>query len=557
MATQKIFDFHFHLLFKHILMKGVPLNKDIKVKGIGAVLNELSGGAFDSQSSPNLLSQSQVYVGVASLLAVEHAFANKILEVMGVSFRFLLGNLDNDMFDEIKNSKRIHYEEFKRQLDFYIASAPTLAAAPFNIQYLQRSDAQWKNKSADDIVKILSAGTKRFLALSIEGGHNLSNVHIKSDTERSRNPELQLKEIQDRTDADFMSLNLCHLSFIPEQNLSGFSQGLNKSAQSFFQSDDFNPASGLGITELGKQVIRQALTHQTKPILIDVKHMSVYSRFQYYKYRDKLINENAAVKRLPIISSHTGFTFIGMKEYVAKKLFLANEYSEGRKKLYQITPENRIIGETNDKHNKDLFANPWSIGLFDEEITEIMMSKGMIGISMDQRVLGTEKMVDGKRGKYYELENVADGEWKKLFIDGVFPTAEEGLFHNLFGLSPAPERHIMLFCLHLVHAVNIGNETLGWVQGTSPWDHLCIGSDYDGLINPLNNYENVTHLHKIADDLFQYLPIADKYISSGSGKALKYNPDGSVDKPYLDKVIDDILFNNGVKFTARYLRNWN
>ena len=556
MATQKIFDFHFHLLFKHILMKDLPLDEDIKVRGVGAVLDELSGGAFDSQSSPNLLSQSQVFVGVTSLLAVEHAFAHKILEVYGVSFRFLLGHLDNDMFDEIKNGKRIHYEEFKRQLDFYLASKPALAAAPYNIEYLQRS-AQWKNKSLEDIVKILSGGTKRFLALSIEGGHNLSNVHIRSETERSRNPELQLEEIQNRKDVDIMSLNLCHLSYIPEQHLSGFAQGLNKSAQKIFQSKDFTPTTGLGITQLGKQVIRQALTHQTKPILIDVKHMSVYSRFQFYRYRDKLISENQNVKRLPIISSHTGLTFIGMKEYVTKKLFLTNEYSCGVKKFYQITPENRIIGESNDRRNNDLFANPWSIGLFDEEITEIMMSKGMIGISMDQRVLGAVKTIlDGERKKYYEVEYVPDGEWKKLFIDGVFPTAEEGFIQKIFGLTPRPERHAMLLCLHLVHAVRIGNETLGWVENTSPWDHLCIGSDFDGLINPLNHYENVTHLHKLADDLFEYLPVADKYISSGSSKALKYNADGSVNSDYLKKVIADVLFNNGVKFTARYLRNW-
>jgi len=404
-------------------------------------------------------------------------------------------------------------------------------------------------------VKTLSGGKKRYLALSIEGGHNLSNVPIKRGVP-SNNPELQLKEIQDRNDVDIMSLNLCHLSFIPEQELSGFAQGLNKGAQFAFKSDDFIPKAGLGITQKGKNVIRQALTHQTKPVLIDVKHMSVYSRFHFYRYREKLIDEIQEVRRLPIISSHTGFTFISMKDYVGKKLFMANKMEVEGEKFCEVIPENRFIGETNDRKNKELYSNPWSIGLFDEEITEIMLSKGMIGISMDQRVLGALKANDGKRKKYYEREFVAEPEWQKLFIDGIFPTGEEKFIEELFGRPPRAERHMMLFCMHLVHAVHIGNESMAWVENTTPWDHLCIGSDFDGLINPLNPYKNITKMDKMAEDLYEYLPVADKYISSGKSKALKYNEDGSVNKAFLEKVIDDVLFNNGVRFTARYLRNW-
>ena len=39
--------------------------------------------------------------------------------------------------------------------------------------------------------------------------------------------------------------------------------------------------------------------------------------------------------------------------------------------------------------------NPWTINLFDEDILEIVESSGMIGIIMDERVLGYGKLDRG------------------------------------------------------------------------------------------------------------------------------------------------------------------
>jgi hypothetical protein len=114
----------------------------------------------------------------------------------------------------------------------------------------------------------------------------------------------------------------------------------------------------------------------------------------------------------------------------------------------------------------------------------------------------------------------------------------------------------MLLCLHLVHAVRIGYAHLPWMQGTSPWDHLCIGSDYDGLINPINGYDNITDLTKMRADLKKHLPQADLYIEGDNLKALKYTADGKVDIAFLDSVIEQVMFTNGVKMVARFLKNW-
>lgn len=553
MAKQKIFDSHFHLLFKHFITDGFDVTKNIQLRGLANTFSDVLGGVFESQASPHQLKDSPLYVGVTSLLTVEHAFAVKFLHLLGLDLSGIMP-LDKELFDDTKNHKRTYYDELNRQIEFYKKTAKKFAAAPYHIEYLKRAD--WQNKSLNDIVKELSSGKKRYLAFSIEGGHSLSNVPIRG-SEQSQFPELQLQELQERTDIDIMSLNLCHLSYIPEQPLGGFAQGVNKQAQNAFKSPDFTPKEGLGITERGKKVIRQALLHPNRPVLIDVKHMSVYTRFQYYSYREELALEHPKVDKLPIISSHTGFTFTSLSALLKKKEYLAIKNEE--ENTYAIMCENRKIGRTNDRRNADLYANPWSIGLYDEEIVEIMRTKGIMGISMDQRVIGAVKMFDSSRPKYYEEEYMAEPEWRKLFVEGRFPIAEEGLIERILGMPTRAERHIMLFCTHLVYAAKVGYEALPWMEGTSPWDHLCVGSDLDGLINPLNNFDNVIDMHKMDDALRKYLPIADKYLETDDRneiKALRYNDNGTVNAEFLEEVISKVLFNNGVHLTARYLRNW-
>lgn len=549
-----LFDFHYHLLFKHYISKGqsLPLDKDLRTDGISQILNDVFGGPFDSQSSPSIISRSELQIGVVAILSLEYAFAEHAFKIFGIDL-FSKFPIDADVFNKTKNSLTSYYEEFKNQVKFHVTNQNALEQNPYNIVYLDRK--KWQGKNISEILATLSTAGKRYMAFSIEGGHNLSNVPIK--TGRSLSPELQLKEVQDTSQLDFISMNLCHLSEIPEQTLGGFAQGVNKMSQIAFKSDFFMPKNEFGLAEPGKKVIRQALTHATKPILIDVKHMSLYTRLHYYKFRDKIISEVPGTERLPIISSHSGFTFTTVSDYIQNKRFNSISGEEDGNPFRKVEPENRKIGRTNDLILKALWGNPWTINLFDEDIIEIMESKGMIGISLDQRILGHAKAVlDAERPKYYEAEYVAVQEWEKLFRDGQYPTAEKLEL-------PGPlekirrERHIMLLCLHIVYAVRIGYEHIAWMEGTSPWDCICIGSDYDGLINPINGFNNTEDLKGLKQQLQKYLPQADKYLKEDtSRKALDYDANGNVIKQAMDDNIEKFLFRNGLNFTARYLTNW-
>lgn len=552
------FDSHFHLLFKHFISTNKNIQSNIKVDGLAQTLDELFGGPFDSQASPLQVSQSTLKVGITGLISMEHAFANRILQFGLFNLSSILP-LDKQLVKDTKAGNRTYYDELNHQIQFYLDSTNTLSQAPYYIQYLTRDSDVWANLNQAEIEQILSSGQTRYLAFSMEGGHNLSNALIRKGN--SSEPEKQLAQIQNRPDIDFLSFNLAHLSYIPEQNLGGFAQGLNKAAKIAFKSDDFLPQNTLGLTSLGKKVLFQALSHPTKPILVDVKHMSIYSRLDFYKYRNELIQANPQISRLPILCSHTGFTFTSWENYTTQKDYKAIIRRKDGQKQYIVKSENRLIGTTDDSENENLYANPWSIGLYDEEILAIMKTKGIIGISMDQRVLGASKAIlDGQRGRYYEKEYFSQEEWQALFVQGKNPVEEwdaDEEDEEYASTSTRKERHIMLLCCHLIYAARLGYAEMQWANGESPWDYVCIGSDFDGLINPLNGYDTMMDMYKLEADLYKYLPIADQYLVVGKGKGLKYNADGSIDTAFLDEVIAKVLFNNGLKFIARFLKNWH
>ncbi len=549
-----IFDAHFHLLFKHYIATGFTVTQPVRMNGVAAVLNDLFGGPFDSQSCPKQVGDSRLHLGITSLISVEYAFAERILHLAGIDFSGLLP-INKDIIKNTKGGKVTYLQGFKDQIAQHLNQAALLKAT-YRINFLNRKD--WQGKTEQEIRDALADG-ERYFALSIEGGHNLSDVPIRGP-QMARNPEVRLREIQDDPKVDFISLNLCHLSDICEQRLGGFAHGVNKMGSVAFNSEDFSPKHpGLGLTQLGKKVIVQALTHPQKPILIDVKHMSLYTRLHYYKFREQLFGEYPQTRRLPIICSHTGLTFTTVAEYLEKKRFRSTVVTEDGRMISKIEPEHRRIGKTDDLINKRLFCNPWSINLFDEEIVEIIDSGGLIGFSLDQRILGAANpALDSARDEYYEEEYIAGPEWEKMFRDGQLPTAGEGLRDLFEGIKPSKEeRHSMLLCLHLVHAVRVGYANLAWDDGTSPWDRLCIGSDFDGFINPINGVDDVTQLDQLRADLRKYLPRADRFsLFLPEIKALEYHENGTVDQDFLTGAIEKFMFDNGHQFITRFLRNW-
>lgn len=546
---KNIFDFHFHLLFKHLISKKdsgrLPLTSDFKTKGIMSVIDEFMGNAFDSQSSPKMVKNSSLGYGVTALMAMEYAFAENI---NGLFKGFSSTNLPINwsFIDRVKNKQISYFGLFKEEIAYYNSNLNTLEK-DYNIKFISR-----KKPLTEDI---FTNPKFTYLAFSVEGAHNFSDVTIR-DTSVLTDPGKCYREIQDdKNNIDLFSINLVHLSEIPEQLMCGFAQALNGTAQVAFRSDDFIPKSGYGISEKGKNFIRSVFLHPY-PTLIDVKHMSVFSRHKFYQFREELGEEHPETLRLPIISSHTGFTFCSLQDFLEQKNYRSSIRYDHGKTISEIQAKNRVIGKTNFLLNNKIFANPWTINLFDEEIIEIMQSNGLIGISMDQRILGSAKgMLDGSRPEYFkDAEAIPLYEWEKWFKNGTYDLEEAS---TTVHKTDRQVRHIYLLCAHILYAVRLGYSEMNWVGESSPWDHICIGSDYDGLINPINPYDNITSIGNLRNDLLVYLPIVDKRLEPLKDiRAFKNKNSESIDENYLASCIDKFLSQNGKNFLKRYLKNW-
>lgn len=546
---KNIFDFHFHLLFKHLISKKdsgrLPLTSDFKTKGIMSVIDEFMGNAFDSQSSPKMVKNSSLGYGVTALMAMEYAFAENI---NGLFKGFSSTNLpiNWDLIDRVKNKQTSYFGLFKEEIAYYNANLNALEKE-HSIKFISR-----KKPPTEDI---FTDPKFTYLAFSVEGAHNFSDVTIR-DTSAVTDPGKCYREIQDdKNNIDLFSINLVHLSEIPEQLMCGFAQALNRTAQVAFRSDDFIPRSGYGISEKGKNFIRSVFLHPY-PTLIDVKHMSVFSRHKFYQLREELGEEHPETLRLPIISSHTGFTFCSLQDFLEQKNYRSSIRYDHGKTIPEIQAKNRVIGKTNFLLNNKIFANPWTINLFDEEIIEIMQSNGLIGISMDQRILGSAKgMLDGSRPEYFkDPEAIPLYEWEKWFKNGTYDLEEA---FSTTHKTDRQVRHIYLLCAHILYAVRLGYSEMNWVGESSPWDHICIGSDYDGLINPINPYDDITSIGDLRNDLLVYLPIVDKRLEPLKGiRVFKNKNSESIDENYLASCIDKFLSQNGKNFLKRYLKNW-
>jgi microsomal dipeptidase-like Zn-dependent dipeptidase len=224
-----------------------------------------------------------------------------------------------------------------------------------------------------------------------------------------------------------------------------------------------------GFTDLGIKVVKELLsTANGKRILIDLKHMSVAARVDFYK----LLDSTAKYKKIPIIVSHGAVN--GMKSVSLPK-------------------------QTGSKVAKKF--NPVDINFFDAEIIRIAKSKGIFGLQLDERRIASKKTLkntkhSSKRSKimHYRSELL----WNQI-------------------------QHIL--------------EVLD-KERLFAWDCMVIGSDFDGIIDPLNAFWTSEELPFLADFLerhaYNYMKDAGFKLAANNIKA--------------DEIIERIMTLNGNNF---------
>lgn len=218
----------------------------------------------------------------------------------------------------------------------------------------------------------------------------------------------------------------------------------------------------LPISDTGKIVIDALLSDTNgRRILIDIKHMSIEARNEYYN----ILKTKYAGQSIPIICSHGA--------------------------LYEFY-----------KHE---------INMDQTDILEIYRTNGLFGLEMDQRILG----YDDKRFK----------NW----IKGIFQKKQKREY-----------LHAYYFWQNLIRIAEIAYQN-GYQD--DPWKCICLGSDYDGIINPLNTYRDAETIPTLYNYLIEYL---DEYwkdrnpiIPKNHGGWNSYN------------VIYRIMYKNAYEFVER------
>ncbi|MCB0493678.1 MAG: hypothetical protein KDC93_14825 [Cyclobacteriaceae bacterium] len=189
----------------------------------------------------------------------------------------------------------------------------------------------------------------------------------------------------------------------------------------------------------------------SKRILIDVKHMSAASRQDFYKNIIRPFNRKPenAISKIPVIASQVGYSGI-----------------DGLDTLIQ----NAKDGKENDDFRVQGFK-AWNINLCDEDVIEIHDSEGLIGISLDQQLLGL-----------YE---------KSWLFNLPLPLIERKRAKKILARTLEQFIHIP-FDYNLQEPMRI-------------WNILCIGTGFDGANNPMTSYSTVMDMNRLEDDLIQIL----------------------------------------------------
>jgi hypothetical protein len=304
----------------------------------------------------------------------------------------------------------------------------------------------------------------------------------------------------------------------------------------------------LGIRRWGRKVLarlidrRSGSDHPVRRILIDTKHMSPQARLEYYEIVDqrrKYFND-----QIPIVASHTAVN--------------------GRKSLRRTIENNRSSGSDFDLHPDDQGGHGYFyngvIGLFDDEIERIVASDGIIGMMIDERrIIGQALPPEAglakarfdeitqqnrahmrawtrakQRHAWGELSDAALAQELALIDAAAKPLLDE--------LRPAYLSVIFRQLFHIVSLPGVGRKG---------WDHVALGTDYDGVINPIDIYRQSSDMRTLKDDLVSFWK--DRLIDPGARVRDLYASALFGERP--EHWIEKLLWSNGMDFLRKYFND--
>jgi microsomal dipeptidase-like Zn-dependent dipeptidase len=490
------FDLHLHPTSKSYLSNEREEKRLSPWKMVRGYLLQIIEPILKSQANYRLLHKGHVKLVLCPIVPIEKGFSNNwLIRSLVVIFTVL-----NKKFLSAINSDFYSYSElFWGELEH----ARKHAINPKTRQEVKllKSFEEYRDDHTTNNDRIYGV-------LAIEGSHALK--HRTGDYTYFEN----LSKIKNLKDVSFLYLTLTHLNW---NDICNHAYGSALSGNRVF----WPHPEVRGISKAGIEIIKESYsTSNGKRILIDIKHMSAVARQQFYDLR-----KVEGFQEIPLLATHMGLAGYPLADLKSK--FANNPSLVKGSPHYTCVSYEDIKGIGEGKNNETHF-NRWSINLFDEDIIEIVNSNGLIGISMDERILGFGK----KNVEYFrtdelcELTGLSPGD-----LEHDDPCDES--YNPRSGRFGRKRKHFRYLCNNILHAVKIG--------GPKAWKHICLGSDFDGLINPINGCKTVAHYHKLEEQLVVTLeemsnetPGVDYHITN------------------LQEQVRDFMFNNGERFLSQY-----
>jgi hypothetical protein len=395
-------------------------------------------------------------------------------------------------------------------------------------------------------------------------GHFAQNHVVGFAKTLDRDPEsVEHRAMQSLTKNPGMRKSLLRKTY------AGFNPGCERT------QDDCTPSP------VGLDVVRAFLdprnTIYHKPTYIDVKHMDIQGRIEYY-YRRRELEQELNIK-IPIIASHFGVsgepqalaaatglqpnfdkypetevpesyyrshilrddepdqralywknymwgqnygTLNGKKQALTpaeKHMYRPLDFTISRAQWLQDTAAfDPFEGFEPDPHKVGWYY-PWSINLFDEEIIEINKSDGIIGLLLDPRQLGSFMP------NYHNIEDKFGDSYRRIF-DSLSPTELAAHYLTKEELKQTEYFKVEPMLRNWFYIVQVikqqrANEVIYTSTGIRPpgfvpdpamssgpfkdaWETVNIGSDFDGLIDPIDYAPTAAYLPGLRRRLVAY-----------------------------------------------------
>lgn len=217
--------------------------------------------------------------------------------------------------------------------------------------------------------------------------------------------------------------------------------------QEFRLNQGLDPERGMPVVRALLDLDEDLKDQGGKRIHLDVRHMSARSRKAYYAqvvepynaWRDKQpAAYRARYPKIPVVMSHSGYA--------------------GVPTLAQMIVEEER--EHDRWHRGPFYA--WSINLSDEDMRAIFESGGLAGINLDRRILGM------KPGDKLDPEVVPEVVLRQIFA--------------------------------LVDVILL-DDRYSEEEKLKVWDRICLGTDFDGFIHPIESCPTAADLPKLGESL--------------------------------------------------------